>query len=298
MALPHVNITQIPNNEPDAVPALWNTRYSEIDDNFSNHEGRVAASENELAAARTGHASLDERLDQIETDVAGTNPDAINALTAATMEALAQAGLANREITKTLKQRFQQGTVTIRNTGVISGCDVTAGGTGRLVDLTAGVVFLNGVITGIQGQISTASIAQNTGGSTGYVDLYVDSTGDLKATNLNETYPAGTMLLYRVTVPAGNTAENLSGCTLTKVANLQSGFPQFVSVLPTASVVFPYNMDTADYHVALEVTGYTGAETQCGSVKAVNKTTTGFDIQFNGSADSVIVNWTARKLNL
>jgi len=190
------------------------------------------------------------------------------------------------------------GTVTIRNTGVISGCNVSAGGTGRLVNLTAGKIFLNGIIIGIEAQVSTASIAQNTGGETGYVDLYIDPTGDLKATNLNQEYPAGTMLLYRVTVPAGNTVENLAGCTLSKVANTQDGYPQFVTALPSAPVVLPYEMDTADYHVSLEVVGYTGAETQFGSVKATDKTTTGFNITFNGTADSVIVNWTARKLNI
>jgi hypothetical protein len=34
MALPNVNITPIPDSDPDAVPALWNTRYNEIDQNF------------------------------------------------------------------------------------------------------------------------------------------------------------------------------------------------------------------------------------------------------------------------
>lgn len=67
MPLPHVNITQLPNNEPDAVPSLWNTRYTEIDENFSNHEGRVAANEAEIEAARGGKASLDARINIIET---------------------------------------------------------------------------------------------------------------------------------------------------------------------------------------------------------------------------------------
>lgn len=35
MPLPNLNITPIPDTDPDAVPALWNTRYSEIDENFS-----------------------------------------------------------------------------------------------------------------------------------------------------------------------------------------------------------------------------------------------------------------------
>lgn len=35
MTLPHQQITPIPNTEPEAVPSLWNTRYSEIDENFN-----------------------------------------------------------------------------------------------------------------------------------------------------------------------------------------------------------------------------------------------------------------------
>lgn len=35
MVLPHITITPIPDTEPDATPDLWNTRYSEIDENFA-----------------------------------------------------------------------------------------------------------------------------------------------------------------------------------------------------------------------------------------------------------------------
>ena len=34
ITLPHSAITEIPNTEPAATPALWNTRYNEIDVNF------------------------------------------------------------------------------------------------------------------------------------------------------------------------------------------------------------------------------------------------------------------------
>jgi len=41
MPLPYANITGIPNNEPDATPSLWNSRYSEIDSNFNYLEVQV-----------------------------------------------------------------------------------------------------------------------------------------------------------------------------------------------------------------------------------------------------------------
>lgn len=298
MPLPHPNVTPIPNTSPDAVPALWNTRYTEIDENFVNHENRITLSEAELAAARGGADSLAMRVNAIAADVQGVNPDTTNALTFLALKAETDAGLALREIHKTLNQRMQTGTVTIRNTGVIKGCDVTPGGTGRLTNITEGVVYIGGIIYGISAQENTASVAQNTGGFVGFVELYIDSTGDLKATNLNQNSPAGTMTLYRVEVPAGNTAENLTGCIFTKVTTAQPEFPAMVTALPVAAVTLPYNLDSTQYSVELEIVSYAGAAQQVGEVRAINKTTTGFGIQFNGTADNVVVNWTARKFNL
>lgn len=252
----------------------------------------------QVDAAATGFASLDARLDSLAADVAGTAPDTMNALTAVVMKAIADSGLALREVMKTINQRFQTGQATIRSTGVITGCDASAGGTGRLVNLTAGKIYLNAQAIGINAQTSTASIAQNTGTDTGYVYLYIDSTGDLKATNLNEAAPAGTLLLYTVTVPAGNTAENLSGCTLTKVATIEAAYPMFLAALPYIAVTLPYNMDGTNYLVDLEVVSYTGAAQQIGCISVSNKSTAGFRINLNGTADNVVVNWTARKMTL
>lgn len=265
---------------------------------LANRTAYLKLRADQVDAAASGFVTLDARLDEMSADIAGTSPDTQNALTAVVMEAASNAGLALREVMKTLNQRFQTGQATIRNTGVVSGCTVTAGGTGRLVNLSAGVIYLNAMMQAVMSQDSAASIAQNTGASTGYVYLYLDSTGDLKATNLNETAPANTLLLYTVTVPAGNTAENLSGCTFTKTAVTESGFPMFMSALPYIAVTLPYNMDGTGYLVDLEVVSHSGAAQQLGRLTVSNKTTTGFRINLNGTADNVVVNWTARKMTL
>lgn len=72
MPLPHQKISVIPDNEPDAVPSLWNTRYEEIDQNFDNLHSRLEARETELAQARGGNTSLDARLDGLEQSFAST----------------------------------------------------------------------------------------------------------------------------------------------------------------------------------------------------------------------------------
>ncbi|MFZ1365556.1 MAG: hypothetical protein WAS90_11770 [Brachymonas denitrificans] len=71
MGLPHNTITPIPNNEPDAVPSLWNVRYQEIDENFDNLDNRTEAVESEIHAARAGKPNLSETINAIITQVGG-----------------------------------------------------------------------------------------------------------------------------------------------------------------------------------------------------------------------------------
>lgn len=69
MTLPHHPITPIPNNEPEAVPSLWNTRYEEIDENFAHLDGRTEALETEVGDARAGRPSLGQAITDIMTSL-------------------------------------------------------------------------------------------------------------------------------------------------------------------------------------------------------------------------------------
>lgn len=71
MTLPNQTITPIPNNEPDAVPSLWNTRYEEIDENFASLDQRQTSTENEIEAARAGGDSLADTINAIVTQIGG-----------------------------------------------------------------------------------------------------------------------------------------------------------------------------------------------------------------------------------
>ena len=71
MPLPRTNITPIPNNEPDAVPSLWNTRYQEIDENFESLDGRTGVIESEIEAARAGRSNLSETINAIVNQIGG-----------------------------------------------------------------------------------------------------------------------------------------------------------------------------------------------------------------------------------
>lgn len=71
MSLPNEKITPIPNDEPDAVPSLWNLRYEEIDANFGSLDQRQTAAEQTLTQAKGDKASLPARLDSIQQDIEG-----------------------------------------------------------------------------------------------------------------------------------------------------------------------------------------------------------------------------------
>jgi hypothetical protein len=253
----------------------------------------------QVDAAASGFGTLDARLDLMQADISGTDIDMFNALVASDIKSEADAGLALREIEKIKTKNFQTGTVTIRNTGLISGCNVTASTTQRSVSISAGTIYLNGVLVPISEQINTTTIAQNTTASVGYVKLYIDSTGDVKATQLNFAIPSNTVELYSVTVPAGNTADDgLAACTFTKTITVQADYPNSVSVLPKSTVTLPYNVNNTNYMVELELGTYSGASYQFGSINVTNKTTTGFDITLNGTVDNVVVKWMMSKLDL
>lgn len=241
--LPHPNITPIPDNEPDAVPSLWNTRYAEIDDNFQNHEGRVGAVETEIVAARGGQANINARLTGVESDLEGLessleaqDPDMQNMVVASLIGMIGNQGvlakqlawlddegalqyfaikilddlaLAHKEIKKTLNMRFQEGLITIKNRAVISGCAVSKSTTAaRNVTLASGKFFVQGRSYSVQELVNCASIPNNNSasGATCYVFLWIDANGVIQcdSTDLGQAVPDNGVTLYEVTVPANN----------------------------------------------------------------------------------------------
>jgi hypothetical protein len=49
MTLEHQTITPLPNDKPDAVPELWNSRYREIDENQQGHDAQIEAAKATIA---------------------------------------------------------------------------------------------------------------------------------------------------------------------------------------------------------------------------------------------------------
>lgn len=306
MALPKYPIKKIPNTEPDAVPALWNETYEEIDQNLSNLDVRLVARESEINAARGGESSLAARIGDLDEQIQGLDPDMQNSIAAALVAAISEAGLANREHSKTLRQRIQTGEVIVINRGVISGCVVTKSTTAtRNVNMSSGRVFAHGIIVPLDEEPNGSAIPSNHSGASATCELYLaPSMGggyEMFCTTLGAVAPEYGIPIYRATVPAGNTEatdQNLSSVTLTSIRRMETNAPIVMATAPFVYVPLESNMLGADYSVELDVIDFDGGGFQLGYVYVDDRQPNGFKVCVNGTADSVRVRWTAKKPSL
>ena len=304
MALPHSSITPIPNNEPDAVPSLWNTRYQEIDENFANIDGRVASRENEINQARGGKASLDQRLDEMESDIGATSVDMQNATAAALKFAIDQVSLANYGVRALREQAQQEGVATILNRGIVSGCTASKSGTAaRNLNISSGVCFANGRAYSVADGTNAASVPSNTGAGsvTVYAYLYQDAGGlwRLAVTPIGSDLPDGSIKIYNVTIPANSTDAtdpNLTNVTLTDVRRIESQFPQLLNSPASTSVVLQ-TLSANDYRLDFDVVSAVGAPCESKGIVVSSRATNGFTVLLASAADNVVVRWKASKLN-
>jgi hypothetical protein len=256
----------------------------------------------EMVAARGGKASLDERLDQYDA----FEPENIAALHAFAALGIDMAGLANREIIKTISQRFQSGLSIITNRGVISGCTVTKSVSAvRNLSLAAGAFFLNGVEHPCPAFQNIALIPANYGDAAqiSYAYIYLDTNNAVRfaCTPLGGSIPEGGLPLYRFTVPAGNTETNdpyLGSVAMTDVRRMEAGYPMQFNSIPYASVALPYTMVDSDYEVVIDIISFKGGGGQRPYVYPGDKAANGFKLYVEGSLDAVAVRWTAIKLSL
>ncbi|PIQ51119.1 MAG: hypothetical protein COW02_16415 [Comamonadaceae bacterium CG12_big_fil_rev_8_21_14_0_65_59_15] len=305
MTMPYPNITQIPNNEPDAVPALWNTRYTEIDANFLSLDGRVSASTSELTAARNGAASLDARLDQMDGDISMTSVDMQNMDSAVLKFALDQASLANSSV-RSLRQNVQQeGEFTIFNRGIVLGCAATKSvNAARNLNLSAGVCFANGRSYLVVDGINSASVPSNAGAIpvTVYAYLYKNATGlfNLAVTPIGSILPSDAIKIYNITIPSGSTDSTdpyLSSVTLTDARRIEANYPNILDSPALVSSVLNA-MDANDYRLDFDVVSSSGAPCDASSIVVTSRATNGFTVALASAADNVVVRWRASRLSL
>ena len=220
--------------------------------------------------------------------------------------ALDQAGLAGREIRKTVTQRIQSGEVLLKNRGVISGCTVTKSTAAiRNINFAAGVVFLNGMEMNVLALNNAALIQPNYSGQsqTCYAYLFQNTAGEIKfaCTPLGGAVPDNGIGLYRITVPSGSNEANapyLEDVTLTDIRRVEAGYPVQFNSVASVSVALPFTMLDADYSVFIDIVDFKGGGNQRPFVYPGDKAANGFKIYTDGTLDMVRVKWAAVKPGL
>jgi hypothetical protein len=212
------------------------------------------------------------------------------------------AGMGVKEASKTIRQRIQEGSVTIYNRGVKSGCAAVKAGSARKVTLPIGVIFAKGLEMPCPGSSAGIVVPTNTSGATqvyyGYLTVGTNYSQTFALTGAGAIVPSDGIPICRLTVPTGSTAADLSDMTLTDVRRVESAYPTLVNSIPYASVALPFNMIANDYGVLIDVAGYAGGWNQRPGVYASEKASNGFKIYADGTLDEVNVLWKAVKMIL
>jgi hypothetical protein len=211
-------------------------------------------------------------------------------------------GSASKEIHKTIRQRIQEGAITIYNRGIKSGGLITKQGTYRAVLASAATVFGKGVEVPWGGDGVGVIVPPNPGDAAvvQYTYLTIGPTLNiaLAITPAGAVVPDGGIPLARINVPAGNTALDLTGVTITDVRRLEAAWPLLVNSIAYASVALPFVMLDTNYSVHLDVAGYAGGWNQRDGVYAKEKASNGFKVYADGTLDEVNVQWKALKMVL
>lgn len=305
MALPHKKITKIPNNEPDAVPSLWNVRYQEIDENFEDLDGRTEQLEADMQAARGDSDSVAQRLSDMGSQLEGLSPEYQAELSAAVMYAADQAAQAARGVQALRGHLQQEGEITLINRGVVRGCGVTKStGSTRNLNLEGGIAFMHGRMYSASPRENAASVPVNTGNSSVVVRafLYYHQASDsmrLSVTPIGETVPDYGIHIYNITIPAGSTDETdpeLDYVTLTNVRRVEKDFPRHLSS-PQPHSVSIETLSKDDYRVDIDIVSLSGEPCRPDQVLVVSRSTNGFVVRAETGADNIVARWRVSKLN-
>lgn len=305
MALPHKNISQIPNNEPDAVPALWNLRYDEIDKNFASLDDRQEKAESEISKARGGESSIGDRLAGMSQKLEDLSPEYQAELSAGLMFALGQASVANRSV-EALKGHLQQeGEVFIINRGVVSGCAVTRATTSaRNLNLTEGVAFMSGRMFAAPGRENAASVPVNTGQSSvtvrAFLYFHEASRGmRLSVTPIGEDVPEYGIHIYNITIPGNSTDETDPGLEYVSITNVRRMEPDFPSNMQSPQIhsVSINDLSDSDYRLDIDLVSSVGEPCRSEQVQVLSRATNGFTMRAVTSSDNIILRWRVSKLN-
>lgn len=197
-------------------------------------------------------------------------------------------------------QRHQQGVATIYNKFVIGGAVVNAIAGTRNVKVTktgtyvAGnysLLYVDGHVISIDDtQDSVAAVPTNDTAESKYYYAYIDGSGENYTVQIGAEVPDGKLGLYRITVPAGDSAANLNSVSFTDIRRVEPGYRNYYNNLPSVRVELPQDAIGTDYGVELAVESSTNNRSTV--VEVTQKGAGYFIVTSRGTADNIVVRWT------
>lgn len=209
------------------------------------------------------------------------------------------------ELTNWKTQRIQQGTATIYNKFVVAGGIINAIDGTRNVKITRtgtysaanySLMYVDGKFISIYDtQDSVAAVPANSSSTAVNYYAYVDNNGDGYTVKVADSVPDGKLGLYRITIPAGDTAANLNSAKFTDIRRVESHYRNYYGTMPATAVTLPYAAIGSDYSVALNIEST--AYNRDTVLEVTGKSPNGFTIKSHGVADNIVVRWTLTQPN-
>ncbi len=274
--------------------------------------------------AGTANTSLDDTYDLITVVGAASNVTAsipsdgyvshldadiqLGIVGATLAETVQKTGAIEKELDKWQNQRLLQGTVTLYNKSVLEGCVISAMPNSRYLQFTkAGTYVANNTskayadgkavgINDIEMLVMVPQYIEN-GINTYYVYIDYDVSSGTYKPLLSTTVPDGKLVLYKITVPSGDTKLDLSLVTIQDIRRIETN-NMFNSTDQIALVSLPgYPQLSTDYAVNLTIQSASDIGA-VGDLITYDKQSNGFKIKATGSADNIEIKWTLMNPNI
>jgi len=242
---------------------------------------------------------LKDQLDALQTLAAGIDAEAQNTIVAAISQALSIAGVNTLAIEHLRKRALAQGVVTLKNKWVVAGLVLTKADIRALHLSLSGVVgsgvssaWCDGGLRQLADDDYHVSVPTNPGTASKTCFAYLVNVAGIYRVDVAEVVPDNALMLYELTLPAGDVANNLTAVTLTDRRVIQPYNGWVVGTVQEAYVALPALMLNApNYAVDLMVESATDLGA-VGVLEIAEKQQNGFRIKIHGGADNVQVRWT------
>jgi hypothetical protein len=218
-------------------------------------------------------------------------------------QAMNLGGVLLREMDVLRRRVLAQGVVLIKNKYVISGMQLSKSEVRTLHLSQTGMVAgglskakMDGLIVALPDNDYHVSVPTNETADPAQYYAYLVKGGAEYAVQIGAVVPDAALTLYRIDIPAGDTASSLDAVTLVDLRVIQPENAWTSVIEPFASVGFADALPSADYGVQVEIEDATDIAA-VGHVSIYDKANNGFKVRQSGSADNVRLRWTVLNPN-